>query len=155
METPKRAGLIDQMNLAGREISAAAVMFHTAVAARRGLSATEEKAIDVLMREGPMTHAALRRHTGLAAASVTDLIDRLERKGYATRSAHPDDARRVLVTAMTERVYADMAPLLADWVASLEELYATYTDEQLRTISDFMTRAAERQRTATERLPDA
>ncbi len=148
----RRSELIERMNLAGREISSAAVMFHTAVAARRGLSATEEKALDILLREGPMTHAVLREHTGLAAASVTDLIDRLERKGYAARGPHPDDRRRVLVAALADRVYADMAPLFVDWVQSLDELYATYTDAQLRTISDFMTQAAERQRIATERL---
>jgi predicted transcriptional regulator len=150
--TESRGELIERMNLAGREISSAAVMFHTAVAARRGLSATEEKALDILLREGPMTHAALREHTGLAAASVTDLIDRLERKGYAKRAPHPDDRRRVLVAALADRVYADMAPLFVDWVQSLDELYATYTDAQLRTISDFMTQAANRQRVATERL---
>jgi hypothetical protein len=150
----ERAELIERMNIAGREISSAAVMFHTAVASRRGLSATEEKALDVLLREGPMTHADLRAHTGLAAASVTDLIDRLERKGYAERGAHPADRRRVLVSAIADRVYADMAPLFADWVTSLGELYATYTNEQLRIISDFMTKAAARQRVATERLSD-
>lgn len=142
------------MNLAGREISAAAVMFHTAVAARRGLSATEEKALDILMREGPMTHAQLRDHTGLAPATVTGLIDRLERRGYAERGSHPDDGRRVLVTAVADRVYADMAPLFVEWVHSLEELYASFTDAQLHTISQFMTQAAERQRAATERLPN-
>lgn len=150
----KRGELIERMNVAGREISSAAVMFHTAVAARRGLSATEEKALDVLLREGPMTHADLRAHTGLAAASVTDLIDRLERKGYAERGPHPEDRRRVLVSVIADRVYADMAPLFIDWVGSLEELYATYSDAQLRVISDFMTKAAERQRVATERLSD-
>jgi DNA-binding MarR family transcriptional regulator len=150
----KRGELIERMNVAGREISSAAVMFHTAVAARQGLSATEEKALDVLMREGPMTHADLRAHTGLAPASVTDLIDRLERKGYAERAPHPKDRRRVLVSAIADRVYADMAPLFADWVRSLEELYATYSDAQLRVISDFMSKAAERQRVATERLAD-
>jgi len=126
--SPQRAELIDRLHLAGRELSTATVMFHTDVAARRGLSATEEKAIDVLLRGGPMTHAELGRHTGLAPASVSNLIDRLERKGYASRAPHPEDGRRVLVTAAAERLLGEFVPLYADWVGSLNELFATYTD---------------------------
>jgi DNA-binding MarR family transcriptional regulator len=148
----RRPELIEQMNLAGREISAAAVMFHSAVAARRGLSATEEKAIDILMREGPLTHSELTRHTGLAPASVSNLIDRLERKGYAERSPHPQDGRRVLVAAKTQHVYAEMAPLFEDWTLSLGELYGDFTDDQLAAIASFMHKAAERQREATARI---
>jgi DNA-binding MarR family transcriptional regulator len=147
-----RAELIERLNLAGRESSTATVMFHTAVAARRGLSASEEKALDVLLREGPLTHAQLCQATGLAAPSVSDLIDRLQSKGYATREPHPDDGRSVLVTANAERVYAEMEPLFAQWLSSLNGLYATYTDAQLETVRDFLAKAAERQRSAAEDL---
>jgi DNA-binding MarR family transcriptional regulator len=150
-----RAELVEQMHLAGREISAAAVMFHGAVAARRGLSATEEKALDILMREGPLTHAELARHTGLAPASVSNLLDRLERKGYAERTPHPQDGRRILAAARSEAAFAAMAPLFAAWVRTLERLYDDYTDEELATIADFMHRAAALQREATEDLPAA
>ncbi len=150
-----RSELIERMNLAGREISAAAVMFHSAVAARRGLAVTEEKALDVLMREGPLTHAELARHTGLAPSSVSNLIDRLERKGFAERGPHPQDGRRILVAARDEHVFAELAPLFEEWVGSLGRLYGEYTDEQLDTIADFMHKAAERQRAATERLTSA
>ena len=148
----RRSGVIEEMHLAGREISAAAVMFHSAVAVRRGLSVTEEKALDILMREGPLSHRDLVEHTGLAPASVSNLVDRLERKGYAERTPHPQDGRRILVAAKAQHVYAEMAPLFEDWVRSLEELYGEYTDDQLAAIADFMHKAAERQRQATERL---
>ncbi|MFY9928702.1 MAG: MarR family transcriptional regulator [Streptosporangiaceae bacterium] len=147
-----RADLIERLNLAGRELSTATVMFHTAVAARRGLSATEEKAVDLLLRAGPMTHAELGQQTGLAPASVSGLIDRLELKGYVRRAPHPDDRRRILVTADAGRVYAEMAPLFAPWAEALAELYAGYTDAELETICDFMTRAAQRQLAAAEAL---
>jgi hypothetical protein len=58
----------------------------------------------------------------------------------------------VLVTAEAERLLADFAPLYADWVASLNELFDTYTDRELETICDFMTQAARRQRDAADRL---
>ena len=58
----------------------------------------------------------------------------------------------IVVEIDPERVYAGMAPLFADWVRSLEELYEGYSDEQLELILHFMTDAARRQREATARL---
>jgi DNA-binding MarR family transcriptional regulator len=127
-------------------------MFHAAVGAKQGLSSVEEKALDVLLREGPLTHAELGAQTALAAPSVTDLIDRLVRKGYVRRERHPDDGRRVLVHAEAEKIFAEVAPLFTDWVTQLHALYETYTDEQLATIADFMSKAAVLQRAAAERL---
>jgi DNA-binding MarR family transcriptional regulator len=148
----RRAELLEQLALAGRASSAATVMFHTAVAARQGLSASEEKALDLLERNGPLTAGELARQSGLAPASVTALINRLERKGFARRVPNPGDRRSVLVEVDAERVYAVVAPLFADWVGSLHELYAGYTDEQLEVILHFLTEAARRQQEATARL---
>ena len=65
----RRAELLERLALAGRASSVATVMFHTAVAARQGLNATEEKALDLLERSGPLTAGELARQTGLAPAS--------------------------------------------------------------------------------------
>jgi DNA-binding MarR family transcriptional regulator len=148
----RRAELLEQLALAGRASSAATVMFHTAVAARQGLSASEEKALDLLERSGPLTAGELARRSGLAPVSVTGLIKRLEAKGFARRVPNPGDGRSVLVEVDSERVYATVAPLFADWVGSLYELYAGYTDEQLEVILHFLTEAARRQQEATARL---
>jgi DNA-binding MarR family transcriptional regulator len=137
--------------LAGRELSAVAVMFHTALAARQGLSATEEKALDLLDRFGPLTARDLSRRSGLAPASVTSLIDRLERKGYARRIPNPDDGRSVFVEAREDRL-TEFGPLFADWVSSLTALCEKYTDGELATIVDFLVESAARQRDATAKL---
>ena len=150
----RRAELLEQLALAGRASSAATVMFHTAVAARQGLSASEEKALDLLGRSGPLTAGELARQSGLAPASVTALINRLEAKGFARRVQNPSDRRSVLVEVDRERLYATVAPLFADWVGSLQELYAGYTDEQLEVILHFLNEAARRQREATARLTE-
>jgi DNA-binding MarR family transcriptional regulator len=150
----RRAELLEQLALAGRASSAATVMFHTAVAARQGLSASEEKALDLLERSGPLTAGELARQSGLAPASVTALINRLEAKGFARRVQNPSDRRSVLVEVDPERVSATVAPLFADWVGSLQELYAGYTDEQLEVILHFLNEAARRQREATARLTE-
>ena len=150
--TRDRAELLAQLETAGRAMSAATVMFHTAVAARQGLSATDEKALDLLERFGPLTAGELAQRSGLAPASVTALVDRLERKGFARRIPNPRDRRSVLVEIDRNRVFASIAPLFADWVRSLEELYKGYSDEQLEVILHFMTEAAHRQAAATARL---
>jgi DNA-binding MarR family transcriptional regulator len=148
----RRAELLRRLALAGRASSEATVMFHTAVAARQGLSATEEKALDLLERHGPLTAGEVARRSGLAPASVTGLINRLEGKGFARRIPNPDDRRSVLVEIDRDRVDAGLAPLFADWARSLDELYAGYTDEQLETILHFLTEAARRQQEATAKL---
>ncbi|WP_067817583.1 MarR family winged helix-turn-helix transcriptional regulator [Actinomadura kijaniata] len=153
-----REELIARLMTAGRELSAAAVMFHTALAARQGLTATEEKALDLLERFGPLTARQLAAHAGLAPASVTGLVDRLERKGFARRTPNPADKRSVLVEGVPDRM-ADLAPLFDHYVASLNELVTRYSDTELAAIVDFLTEAAARQRDATRLLqnsaPDA
>jgi DNA-binding MarR family transcriptional regulator len=150
--TGRRAELLEELAMAGRASSVATVMFHTAVAARQGLSASEEKALDLLERSGPLTAGELARQSGLAPASVTGLINRLEQKGFARRIQNPSDRRSILVEVDVERMYARVAPLFANWVRSLEELYAGYSDEQLEVILHFLTEAARRQQEATTRL---
>jgi DNA-binding MarR family transcriptional regulator len=150
--TGRRAELLEQLAMAGRASSVATVMFHTAVAAKQGLSASEEKALDLLERSGPLTAGELARQSGLAPASVTGLINRLEQKGFARRIQNPSDRRSILVEVDVERMYARVAPLFANWVRSLEELYAGYSDEQLEVILHFLTEAARRQQEATARL---
>ena len=150
ISAPRRQ-LLDALFIAGREISAAAVMFHTALAARQGLSATEEKALDLLDRHGPLTGRRLAELSGLAPASVSNLADRLEAKGFARRTPNPADGRSVLIEATPDRV-AGLGPLFTDWVGELEDLSEKYTDAELRAITDFLTESARRQRNATARL---
>jgi DNA-binding MarR family transcriptional regulator len=149
-KAPRRQ-LLDALFTAGRELSASAVMFHTALAARQGLSATEEKALDLLDRHGPLTARQLAARSGLAPASVTNLVDRLTAKGYARRARNPADGRSVLIEATPGRL-AELGPLFADWVRELEELSNKYTDAELAVITDFLTESARRQKDATARL---
>src|SRR5687767_4164169 len=88
---------VDHVLWAGRLLSTAAVMYHSALAERSGLSATESKALDFIARLGPLTPGDLSRESGLAPASITGLLDRLTSKGVARRVAHPSDGRRFLI----------------------------------------------------------
>jgi DNA-binding MarR family transcriptional regulator len=147
----RRAELLAALQLAGREHSNAAVMFHTALSARMGLNMTEEKALDLLEREGAQSAGAIARRTGLTPASITGLLDRLERKGFVRRTRAGDDGRRVVVEINREHV-ASFGALFAGFVAGLDALYAGYTDDELALILDFLQRSARIQHDATAGL---
>ena len=150
----KRAELLRELDGAGQALSTAAVMFHTALAARQGLTATETKALGLIGSFGPLTAGELGERSGLAPASVTGLLDRLERKGFARRVRDPADGRRVLVEVLPE-VPATFMPYFEVFLREMHALYASFTVEQLETILRFMTEAARRQTACAAQLGDA
>src|SRR5262245_29131941 len=81
-----RAKLLEDLAEAGRRHSDATVMLHSAIAQRFDLTATDLKALGFLDRLGASTAGEIAHHTGLATASVTSLIDRLEMRGFVRRT---------------------------------------------------------------------
>jgi DNA-binding MarR family transcriptional regulator len=150
--TRDRGAAADLGELLGRELSTAVVMFHEAVAARRGLTATENKALDLLSRRGPITSGELARQLGLTPGAVTGLVDRLARAGYARRVPDGTDRRKIFVVADVDRLTAEMAPAFAPLKAEMARLTSGYTPDQLTTIEHFVTRAAAILREQTIRL---
>ena len=150
--TPERQELVRAADAAGRALSTAAVLYHGTLAELSGLSPTEWKALDLIQRLGPVTAGVLARESGLAPASVTALITRLERKGFARRLPNPADGRSVLVEMVPERL-GSPEPVFDDFLRSLHDLYEEFSDDELRTIVRFATEAARRQHEATSRLP--
>lgn len=148
----ERQELVRAADAAGRALSTAAVLYHGTLAELAGLSPTEWKALDLIQRLGPVTAGTLARESGLAPASVTALITRLERKGYARRLPNPADGRSVLVELVSDRL-GDAAPVFDDFLRLLHGLYEEFSDDELRSIVRFTTEAARRQHEATSRLP--
>src|SRR5688572_848503 len=50
----------------------------------------------------PLTPAELAERTGVTRATITGLVDTLERAGYVTRKPHPDD-RRMMSVGLTKK----------------------------------------------------
>ncbi|MFI8826171.1 MarR family winged helix-turn-helix transcriptional regulator [Streptomyces sp. NPDC053431] len=149
-----RGELLVELGEAGRDHSNAAVMYHAAISARMGLSPVEEKTLDLLQRSGALSAGELGERTGLAPASVSGLVDRLERKGFARRVKDPQDRRRTNVE-IDPSIEGRLAPLFAPFAAKLADLYADYSDADLAVILDFLHRSAGIQREATRALTEA
>lgn len=138
----ERAELVQQVQAGGRALSTATVMLHTAIAEASGLTAVESKTCDYLDRFGPLTPKELARHCGLAPASVTALIDRLERKGRVRRVPHPADGRRLLVELDQVNAQAT-GSLFAGIAEGTRKLCERFDEAQLRTVVEFLEEAAE------------
>ncbi|OZM72757.1 MarR family transcriptional regulator [Amycolatopsis antarctica] len=132
-----RAELISKVQGGGRELSTATVMLHTAIAEASGLSAVESKTCEYLARLGPLSPKELTTLCGLAPASVTALLDRLETKGRVRRVRDPRDGRRLTIELDPSHTAA-VAPLYTGIAAATARLCERFDDEQLRTITEFL-----------------
>jgi DNA-binding MarR family transcriptional regulator len=136
---------------AAREYSTAAVMLHAGIAGRFGLSPTDLKTLDLLQRAGPLAAGEIAIRTGLATASVTSLIDRLERKRLVRRGRDRADRRRVVVQ-LTSKLEESIAPLFASLGRRMLARCRAYDDDQVALLRDFLSGAAADMRDETARL---
>lgn len=87
-----------ELTLAVREVVLASERYRLAVArAELGVGAIEMRALAHLFMEGPRTPGDLGRRLAITSASVTELVDRLERAESVRRVPHATDRRKVLV----------------------------------------------------------
>ena len=69
-----------------------------------GVSRSDYDALEALDEHGSLTPGELGTLLSLTSGSVTALIDRLEKLGWASRNRHPDDRRKVIVT-LTQKAW--------------------------------------------------
>jgi DNA-binding MarR family transcriptional regulator len=109
--------------------------------------------LEVINRHGPISPSALARRAGLHPATMTGVLDRLERGGWITRDRDPHaiDRRAVTVRATRDRV-GEVFHLYAGMNASMDQICDRYDDAQLQVLADFLQRTTSAGRAATEEL---
>jgi len=80
-----------------RAVIVATDEYRRAMASALGVGVHEAAALGELLHQGPIPPSALVKRLGIASASVTALLDRLELAGLTRRERHPSDRRSVLV----------------------------------------------------------
>ena len=103
--------------------------------------------------QGESRPSIIDRTAGLHPATITGILDRLERGGWITRERDPADRRAVLVRTVRERL-PDLLRLYAGMNRSMNELYASYDESELEVVADFLSRTASAGRSATDELSD-
>lgn len=115
------------------------ILFRNALSRKQGLNVTESMCLSLLGIKGISTPTELARYTGLTTGSTTTLLDRLEKKGIIKRKPNPKDRRGVLIE-IDEDYAKGSKELVAGIQKSHHELIASYTDDELRVIVDFLSR---------------
>jgi DNA-binding MarR family transcriptional regulator len=121
------------------------------VSAHLDLKDVDLNCVDLINRHGPLSPTAIARLTGLHPATMTGILDRLERAGWVTRERDPADRRAVVVRALRDR-NAELFKLLEGMNSAMDQICADYTQSELELLADFLSRTTEAGRGATADL---
>ena len=98
-----------------------------------------------------MTAGRLAQRLSLTTGAVTNVIDRLQRRGFVARAPDPEDRRKVIVLVNTDALAASGNVYLSIGQA-FSELFETYTTEQLEFLARFYQASIELNRREIEKL---
>ncbi|MDQ1645920.1 MAG: hypothetical protein QOJ50_2104 [Cryptosporangiaceae bacterium] len=134
-----------------RDLSNQLSLLNHHVSARVELKDADLDCLDLVNRHGPLSPSALARRAGLHPATMTGVLDRLQRGGWIAREPDPADRRAVTVRALRSR-NAELFGLYAGMNASMDDICARYTDAELELLGDFLRRTTTAGRHAADEL---
>ena len=127
------------IELVGSRLSTATVLFHTAVADRLGVGATDMKCYTILRESGPITAGELARRASLTTGAITGVVDRLEQAGLVRRVADPRDRRRVVLELQPDpEREREVNQLYAPMGHAIVTLLHSYSAADQAMIGDFL-----------------
>ena len=116
--SPERARLGLDFIAAVRKTGSLMHLMSQAAADRVGINPTDLNCLNILSFSGQLTAGELARATGLTTASITGVVDRLERAGFVRRERDARDRRRVVIHLETERALGTIAPVFGPMMGS-------------------------------------
>ena len=146
----ERRRLTTEIRESMRELGIRLALLNRQVSERLAIRDIDLGCLDLIGRAGPLSPTALARLVGLHPATLTGILDRLERGGFITRERDPTDRRGVVLRALRDRG-GEIIGLYAGMNRAIDDICAGYSDEELRVLADFLRRTAE----AGQRAADA
>jgi DNA-binding MarR family transcriptional regulator len=134
-----------------RELNVQLSLLNHQVGAQVELRDADFDCLEVINRYGPLSPSAVARRLGLHPATMTGILDRLERGGWVARERDPADRRAVVVRGVRDR-NAEMYRLYAGMNSSMDKICAGYGEADLELLADFLRRTTDAGRAATDEL---
>ena len=151
---PHRGRLNRAIKESLRDLGAQLSLLNHSVGTRLDLKATDLECLDLITRDGPVSPSTLARRAGLHPATLTGILDRLERGGWIERGRDPSDRRGVVVQAARGRGAEVLRLYLVEsgMNTAMDQICAGYEDKDLQLLTGFLRQTADAARTAAEKL---
>ncbi|HEU4749923.1 MAG TPA: MarR family transcriptional regulator [Acidimicrobiia bacterium] len=135
---PQTVGqVIKEIQTGLREMTARLHQLNEAVGSHLDLLAGDLEVLDEIGRQGPLSPRDLVASSGIHPATLTGILDRLERGQWITRSPDPDDRRKVRIAARFDRA-GEILRLYGPMNRSIAKLCAGFSPAELEVIRDFL-----------------
>jgi DNA-binding MarR family transcriptional regulator len=150
-DSPARRRQINEAKLALRELRIELAALNHRVGSRAEIRDGDFDCLDIITRHGPLSPTALAQRTGVPLATMTGILDRLERGGWILRDRVAGDRRSVQVRGVPDR-QRDILRLYSGMNSSLDEILGSYSGPQIDLVVDFLRRCTQAGKSATDRL---
>ncbi len=152
-EAARRRRLDRELRSSLRDMSVQLSLLNHQVRGQLELKGADLECLDLISRDGPLSPTTLARRTGLHPATLTGILDRLERGGWITRERDPADRRAVRIRAERSRG-AEVLRLYSGMNSAMDQIIGEYDEAQLELLAGFLRRTAEAGRAAAQDLAD-
>ena len=148
-EVPRRGQLHGEVARALREVILQLTLFNRHVAGNLDLKDVDHACLNLIERHGPLSPRDLASRAGLHPATVTGVLDRLERGQWVVRERDPSDRRAVLVRPLRRRT-GELMRLYAPMNKFMNHICAGYSEGELERLAEFLHLVAVGARDASE-----
>lgn len=149
----RRARLSGRIKAGLRDLSIQMALLSHQVGAQLDIRDSDLECLDLVSRFGPIGPTALARRAGMHPATLTGVLDRLERGGWVVRTPNPADRRSILVKVVTDKE-AEVAFMFSGLETAMDDVCEQFSDQDLVMIADFLLRTAKASRVATDDLAE-
>ncbi|MEU4341939.1 MarR family transcriptional regulator [Nocardia sp. NPDC023852] len=110
--------------------------------------------LDLINRHGPLTPTALTRRTGVHPATLTGILDRLQKAGWIARERDPESDRRAVTLRAVRERNSELFQVLSGMNTRMDELCERYSEAELEVIADFLRRSGAAGHESAEELAE-